>query len=65
MQCSFTYGYSGAAFMSSRVSFVTAKQHRYRSGVCKCTSFLTPTINVSVTLSMSVAQELGIDEICG
>ena len=35
MRCSFAYGFSGAAFMSSGAPFVTAKQHRYRSGVSK------------------------------
>ena len=51
--------------MPSRVSFATAKWLRYRSGVYyKCMSFLMPTINVSVTLSMSVELELGIDGIC-
>ena len=39
MQCSFAYGLSGAAFMSSGALFVMAKWHRYRSGDYKCMSF--------------------------
>jgi len=51
-RCSFAYGSSGAAFASSRVSFVTAKWQNNGSGFHKCVSFLlTRTIHCKQLLN--------------